>query len=293
MSSAPELREPPGPAAPLPDLAAPRSSGIGRAAAGVRSGAAAVTDNLPAAVFFLLLLAAWQAFVTARHVSDFILPSPLAVLRTTAQYFPLLLRHTWTTTYEIGIGFAIGNAVAVAMALLIVNSRLAEKALYPLLIASQTIPKVAIAPLFLIWFGSGIAPKVVITAVICFFPTVVNTVQGLKATDDNAIDLLRLVAASRLQVFTKVQFPNALPYFFAGLKISIALAVIGAIIGEWVGANSGLGYVIMYSTQTLRTDFMFAALLLISLLGVLLYLIVVGVGRLVSWAASDRPGGDI
>ncbi|HET7263625.1 MAG TPA: ABC transporter permease [bacterium] len=270
-----------------------REGGRRAPAGALREGAAAVAGNIPAAIFFLLLLVAWQVVVDTRHVSDFILPSPLVILRTTLRYFPLMMRHTWTTTYEITLGFVIGNAIAVAAALLIVNSRLVEKAFYPLLIASQTIPKVAIAPLFIIWFGSGITPKVVITAVICFFPTVVNTVQGLKATDENAIDLLRLVAASRVQVFTKLQFPNALPYFFAGLKISIALAVIGAIIGEWVGANSGLGYVILYSTQTLRTDFLFSALFLISVLGVVLYLAVVLLERLFSWRASDRPVGGL
>jgi ABC-type nitrate/sulfonate/bicarbonate transport system permease component len=289
---APELRDKGAAVAEAAGRPAPAAGAAAAGGAG-RGGGAALAGNLPAALFFLLLLAAWQTLVTARHVSDFILPSPLAILRTTGQYFPLLLRHTWTTTYEIGLGFVIGNAIAVAMALLIVNSRLAEQTVYPLLIASQTIPKVAIAPLFLVWFGSGITPKVIITAVICFFPTVVNTVQGLKATDDNAIDLLRLVAASRLQVFTKLQFPNALPYFFAGLKISIALAVIGAIIGEWVGANSGLGYVIMYSTQTLRTDFMFAALLLVSALGIALYLVVVLLERLFSWRAAERPVGGL
>jgi len=270
--------------------ARPAGSRLGEA---VRDGAAAALQNLPAAVFFVALLAAWQVIVTARHVSDFILPSPLAILETTVRYFPLLLRHTWTTTYEIGLGFGIGNAIAVALALLIVNFKPVERATYPLIIALQTVPKVAIAPLFLVWFGSGIAPKVIITALICFFPTIVNTVQGLKATDTNAVDLLRLVAASRLQVFTKLQFPNALPYFFAGLKISIALAVIGAIIGEWVGANSGLGYVIMYSTQTMRTDFMFAALLLVSVLGVVLYMVVALFERLFSWRASDRPVGGL
>jgi len=282
------------PARQVQDGARLRTGAGRRATAGaLREGAAAVTGYLPAVVFLLMLVAAWQVFVDVAHVSDFVLPAPLVILKTTLHYFPLMLRHTWTTTYEIGLGFIIGNAIAVVMALLIVNSSLIEKAFYPLLIASQTIPKVAIAPLFIIWFGSGITPKVVITAVICFFPTVVNTVQGLKATDENAIDLLRLVAASRLQVFTKLQFPNALPYFFAGLKISIALAVIGAIIGEWVGANSGLGYVILYSTQTLRTDFLFSALLLISVLGVLLYGVVVLLERLFSWRASDRPVGGL
>ena len=256
-------------------------------------GLQAFVANVPAAVCLGLLLIVWQIVVTALGVSDFILPTPLQILKVTIRFFPQLLRHTWTTTVEILLGFAIGNAVAVAMAVCIVNSRVVERALYPLIIASQTVPKVAVAPLFLIWFGSGLTPKVVIAAIVCFFPTVVNTVQGLRATDERAIDLFRLVAASRRQVFVKLQFPSALPYFFAGLKISIALAVIGAIIGEWVGANSGLGYLIMYSTQTLRTDLMFAALLVVSLLGILLYLIAVLFERLFSWRASSAPLGGL
>jgi ABC-type nitrate/sulfonate/bicarbonate transport system permease component len=250
-------------------------------------------DNLPAIAFLALLILAWEAYVVAFKVNDFILPAPSKIFAVTIRLFPLLMAHTWTTTYEILLGFGVGNLCAVLMALVIVNSRLAERVFYPLIIASQTIPKVAIAPLFLIWFGSGLQPKILIAAIVCFFPTVVNTVQGLRATDPNAIDLLRLVAASRWQVFTKLQFPNALPYFFAGLKISIALAVIGAIIGEWVGANSGLGYLIMYSQQTMRTDLMFASLMLTSVLGIGLYVIVVLLERLISWSASDAPIGGL
>jgi NitT/TauT family transport system permease protein len=175
----------------------------------------------------------------------------------------------------------------------IVTWRVAERIFYPLIIASQTIPKIAIAPLFLIWLGTGIEPKVAITAIVCFFPTVVNTVQGLRSVDPNALDLLRLVAASRWQVFSKLQFPSALPYFFAGLKISIALAVIGAVIGEWVGASQGLGYLVMYGSQTLRTDLMFAALVFIALLGMALYLVVVLIERLVSWQPADAPIGGL
>jgi NitT/TauT family transport system permease protein len=256
-------------------------------------GARAVLANVPAAACLGLLLVAWQVIVTTLKISDFILPAPLEILKVTVRFFPQLMKHTWTTTSEILLGFAIGNGVAVIMAVFIVNSRFVERALYPLIIVSQTIPKVAVAPLFLIWFGSGLTPKVVITAIVCFFPTVVNTVQGLRATDEHAIDLLRLVAASRRQVFVKLQFPSALPYFFAGLKISIALAVIGAIIGEWVGANSGLGYLIMYSTQTLRTDLMFAALLVVSVLGMVLYLVAVLFERLFSWRASSAPIGGL
>ena len=256
-------------------------------------GAQALLANVPAAACLGLLVVAWQVIVTTLKISDFILPAPLEILRVTVRFFPQLMKHTWTTTSEILLGFAIGNVVAVIMAVFIVNSRFIERALYPLIIVSQTIPKVAVAPLFLIWFGSGLTPKVVITAIVCFFPTVVNTVQGLRATDEHAIDLLRLVAASRRQVFVKLQFPSALPYFFAGIKISIALAVIGAIIGEWVGANSGLGYLIMYSTQTQRTDLMFAALLVVSVLGILLYLVAVLFERLFSWRTSSAPIGGL
>jgi NitT/TauT family transport system permease protein len=276
---------------PVPLARGRRPPATGRAAAG--DWLAPLFSNLPAVVFLALLIVAWEVYVDAFRVNDFILPPPSKVIAVTVRLFPLLLAHTWTTTYEILLGFLLGNGFAVLMALLIVNSRLAERVFYPLIIASQTVPKVAIAPLFLIWLGSGLQPKIVIAAIVCFFPTVVNTVQGLRATDPNAIDLLRLVAASRRQVFLKLQFPNALPYFFAGLKISIALAVIGAIIGEWVGANSGLGYLIMFSSQTMRTDLMFAALVLTALLGVLLYLAVVLLERLFSWSPSDMPVGGL
>jgi NitT/TauT family transport system permease protein len=276
---------------PAPLARGQRPSATGRAAPS--NWLAPVFANLPALAFLALLIVAWEAYVVIFKVNDFILPAPSKVLAVTIRLFPLLMAHTWTTTYEILLGFLLGNGFAVLMALLIVNSRLAERVFYPLIIASQTVPKVAIAPLFLIWLGSGLQPKIIIAAIVCFFPTVVNTVQGLRATDPNAIDLLRLVAASRRQVFLKLQFPNALPYFFAGLKISIALAVIGAIIGEWVGANSGLGYLIMFSTQTMRTDLMFAALVLTALLGVLLYLAVVLLERLLSWSPSDMPVGGL
>jgi NitT/TauT family transport system permease protein len=275
-------------------LAAPAArSAADRRRVSTEAWLAPLKENVPVLLFVALLLAVWEAYVTIAQVSDFILPAPSRILAVTIRTFPLLMGHTWTTTYEIVLGFVGGNAIAVAMALMIANSRLLERTFYPLIIALQTVPKVAIAPLFLIWFGSGLEPKILITAIVCFFPTVINTVQGLRATDANAIDLLRLVAASRWQIFAKLQFPNALPAFFAGLKISIALAVIGAIIGERVGANSGLGYLIMYSTQTMRTDLMFAGLLITAILGVVLYLVIVLLERLVSWESSNLPIGGL
>jgi NitT/TauT family transport system permease protein len=252
-----------------------------------------IVANLPAVAFLALLLVAWEAYVRVFDVHRFILPAPTAVWEVIVKQYPNLLHHTWVTTNEIILGFVIGNVAAVVMAIVIANSALAERIFYPIIIASQTIPKIAIAPLFLVWFGTGMQPKVIITAVVCFFPTVVNTVQGLRSLDPNAVNLLHLVAASRLQIFLKLQFPNALPYFFAGLRISIALAVIGAIVGEWVGASEGLGYLVMYSTQTLRTDLMFAALVFIAVLGMALYVVVVLIERLVSWQPSDTPIGGL
>lgn len=259
----------------------------------VASAWSAVANNLPAVAFLVALVALWEVWVRLFDVHRFILPAPSAIFEVIVGQWPNLLQHTWITTYEIGLGFLIGNVAAVILATIIANSRLAERIFYPIIIASQTVPKIAIAPLFLIWFGTGLEPKIIITAIVCFFPTVVNTVQGLRAVDPNAINLFQLVAASRAQVFRKLQFPNALPYFFAGLRISIALAVIGAVIGEWVGASAGLGYLVMYATQTLRTDLMFAALVLIALLGMLLYLAVVLIERLVSWEPADTPIGGL
>jgi NitT/TauT family transport system permease protein len=252
-----------------------------------------IANNLPALLFLVALVGVWEAWVRIFAVHRFILPAPSAIIEVMVRQWSNLLEHTWVTTYEIVLGFLIGNVAAVALAIIIANSRLAERIFYPIIIASQTVPKIAIAPLFLIWFGTGLEPKIIITAIVCFFPTVVNTVQGLRAVDPNAISLFQLVAASRRQVFLKLQFPFALPYFFAGLRISIALAVIGAVIGEWVGASAGLGYLVMYATQTLRTDLMFAALVLIALLGMLLYLVVVVIERLISWEPSDTPIGGL
>jgi NitT/TauT family transport system permease protein len=252
-----------------------------------------VEANLPAVAFLALFVVAWELYVRAFDVDAFILPAPSRIADVIVKQFPNLLRHTWVTTYEIVLGFLIGNVAAVIVAIIIANWRLAERILYPIIIASQTIPKIAIAPLFLIWLGTGLEPKVLITAVICFFPTVVNTAQGLRAVDPNAVDLFRLVAASRSQLFLKLQFPNALPYVFAGLRISIALAVIGALVGEWIGASQGLGYLIMYGTQTLRTDLMFAALVFTAALGMLLYMLVVLLERLVSWEPADAPIGGL
>jgi len=288
MSSTPEIRDSVGLALEAPLRPAPKSAGTAVAAA-LRDGAAAVTGNIPAALFFLLLLVVWQVLVTVRHVSDFVLPSPLVILQTTLQYFPLLMKHTWTTTYEIGIGFIIGNAIAVAMALLIVNSRLAEKALYPLLIASQTVPKVAIAPLFIIWFGFGFTPKLLLVFLLSFFPIVVSSIAGFKSADRDVMDFARTTGASGIRMFFKIRLPQALPHIFTGLKVGAALAATAAVVAEFVASDKGLGYLLLQYNGQLDTPMVFATIVILSLIGLVVYYAVEIVERLaIPWHVSQQ-----
>lgn len=249
----------------------------------------AITGNLPAVAFLIVLVIGWEAYVRIYDVQKFVLPAPTLIGATIRDGYGNLFHHTWVTATEILYGFVIGNAIAVVLAVVIANSKIAERMIYPLLISSQTVPKIAIAPLLIIWFGTGATPKVVVTAVVCFFPTVITTVQGMRAVDPDARDLFRLVAASSWTVFFKLQLPNALPYIFSGLKVSITLAVIGAVVGEWAGASEGLGYLVMYASQTLRMDLMFAAIIFIAALGMVMFLGIVILERLISWEPSDQP----
>ncbi|MCF3934938.1 ABC transporter permease [Acuticoccus sp. M5D2P5] len=241
----------------------------------------------PPVLSFVAFIIAWQLYVDLFGVSAFILPSPERIVRAGINLGPALWGHTWTTTYEILLGFLVGNAVAVGLAYLIVRWSVAERIVYPFLIVSQTVPKLAVAPLLVIWFGTGILPKVIVTALVCFFPTAVNVVQGLRSADPNAIDLVRLVTPSTSVIFRKVQFPSSIPYFFAGLKISMAAAVIGAIVAEWVGANSGLGYLILYGGTSMRTDLMFVGVGVTVILGMVLYGAVGLAEYLISWRRTD------
>jgi NitT/TauT family transport system permease protein len=219
----------------------------------------------------IVLLALWEAAAQARLVPSFLLPAPSAIVGAGIQFRDLLLADTGVTTYEILLGFAAGSIVGLVLAIGIVFSRIIEQIVYPPAIVTQVVPKLAIAPLFIVWFGVGVTPKVVITLLICLFPVLVNAVAGMRAVDPRMLDLMHSVNASRWQVFTKVEFPNAGPYIFAGLKVGITLAVVGAIVGEWLGSNIGLGYRILSANSALRTDLLFAALLALSVVGILLY----------------------
>ncbi len=243
--------------------------------------------------FYTAALLIWE--MLSGHVPErwripsYILPAPSAIFREMVAVFPILLGHTRTTLVEILLGFLVGAMIGFIGAILVVYSRVLERIIYPMALFTQTIPKLAIAPLFLVWFGFGLAPKVAITALICLFPVLINSVVGLVSVDPKMLDLMYVLSATRWQVFRKVRLPNAVPHVFAGLEIGISLATVGAIVAEWVGAESGLGYMILIANNQLRTERVFAAIVAVVVLGLALFVALRGVERL--WSPR-RPAVD-
>ena len=221
-----------------------------------------------------IVFSLWEAGVRLFHVPAYILPPPSRIITVFCTRFPLLLGHAGATLIEVALGMLLGVLGGFVLAIHIFYSHTLERALYPLIIASQMIPVFAIAPLLVIWFGYGLWPKVTVAGLIVFFPIVVNTVDGLRSVNEETIDVLRSLNATRLQIFTRVRLPASLPSLLSGLKVGVTLSVVGATIGEWVGAKSGLGYLMIQSNALLRIDLVFAAILMLSLLGLLLFGIV-------------------
>ena len=237
----------------------------------------------------VFLLAAWQAAVVAFDIKPFILPSPQAVFRLILDRYDVLLYHTAITSYETAVGFLLSVLIGIPIAAILVNSRPVERLLYPLLVASQTVPKVAIAPLFIVWLGFGFLPKIIIAFLVAFFPVVISTVVGLKSTPLEMLHLGRIVGFSSWQMFRKISFPRALPEIFAGLKVAMTLAVVGAIVGEFVGASEGLGYLLMFGTAQMQTPLVFAAIVFLIIIGVLFFGLIQWCERLaIPWHVSIR-----
>jgi NitT/TauT family transport system permease protein len=232
----------------------------------------------------------WEVVVRFFHVPTFVLPAPTQVLWEAVARYPLYLYHSWVTLYETLAGFLLATVVGVVMAVGIVYSRFLLNATYPLIVALQIVPKVAIAPLLLIWAGYGITSKVLLALLVAFFPIVVNMVTGLWAVVAELLELCRILHSGRWQEFYKVRLPNALPYLFSGLKVASTLAVIGAVIGEFVGGNEGLGYLIIIANTELRTPMAYASLAGLSILGLALFGVLALAERvLMPW--ERRPAG--
>ncbi|MEU6016590.1 ABC transporter permease [Streptomyces sp. NPDC047515] len=237
----------------------------------------------------LVCFAAWWAISAARLVKPYLVPSPGATLDVLTGKAGYLWQHTWVTTYETLLGFLIATAVGVLAAVVMVYSSTVERTLYPILLFAQVVPKIAIAPLFVVWLGFGIEPKILIAVLIAFFPVVISMVTGLKAVDPETLQLSATMGARPWQTFLKIRFPASLPHLFSGLKVAVTLAVTGAVVGEFVGANEGLGYVILQANGNLDTPMLFAGLLVMSLIGVVLFVAVeIAETLLLPWHASRR-----
>jgi NitT/TauT family transport system permease protein len=247
-----------------------------------------VVSYLPAAGLFVAFIALWQICVLVLDIREYLLPSPGAVLRAlTSDEIPWS-RHIWVTAVEILGAFVLAGVTGVLLGLAIAWSAGMSRALTPFLVFVNTLPKVAIAPLFLMWMGYGIVPNMLIGALIGFFPVVINTAVGLTQLDDDLVDLGRVFNAPKWKVFMKIRVPNAYPYILSALKVTATAAVVGAIVGEFVASQRGLGYVIITTQSSMNTPAAFAALVWISILGLLLFGIVAGLSRLLApWTGGS------
>lgn len=242
----------------------------------------------------LLLIVAifvlWELVIRIFRIPPYLIPAPLAVARMLVAEWPRLWQNGLFTAYATLGGFALSIVIGIPIAMIIAYSRLVESYVYPLLVFSQSVPKIAIAPLFVVWFGFGIFPKVISAFMLGFFPVVVATVMGFKSIEPDMIDLARSMRASRWQMFVKFSLPQALPSIFSGLKVSATLAVVGAVVGEFVGSNSGIGYVLQIANGNFDLPLMFAALFVLSMMGVILFALVDLAEKLmIPWHQSRRP----
>jgi NitT/TauT family transport system permease protein len=226
-------------------------------------------------------LAVWEVAIRVFRVPNFIMPAPSAIVGEGWEWRYRFVGHTWVTLYETLGGFALSIVVGVPLAVLLVYSPTLGRALYPLIVLAQSVPKIAVAPVLLLVLGHGEIPKVIVAFLVAFFPVVVDTATGLAATPPELLDLSRSYRASAFKTFVKVRLPMAMPFVFAGAKVAITLSVIGAVVGEFVGSDQGLGYVILSATSYWKTELAFSAMILLSVMAIVLFGAVSLVERLV------------
>lgn len=229
-----------------------------------------ITSKLPAAAALCLLILLWQFLYQSGAVPAYMLPSPIQVVKALFTDLPTILRHAVVTLQEAFYGLCIGVVLAFVMATLMNHFRILNKALYPIMIITQTIPTIAIAPLLVLWMGFYMAPKITLVVITTFFPITVGLLDGYKSVDKDSIDLMRAMGASKVQIFFHVKLPAALPQFFSGLKISASYAVVGAVISEWLGGFEGLGVYMTRVSKAYAFDKMFAVIIFIVIISLLL-----------------------
>jgi len=263
-------------------------------AANLESGTAASTGigvlkRLTPLVGIMAFLLAWQLFVILWKMPPYLLPSPIAIAQTFIAEFPELLRHGWVTTYEMLAGYALAVAIAIPLAIAITSSARFNQFVMPTMLFFQIVPKVAIAPLFLVWFGVGATPKILVAFLISFFPIVIDAAVGLRSMSVEMTDLARSMGATRMQVFSRFRLPTSLPYLFSGLKVAATLAIAGTVVGEFVGADKGLGYLLLVTNSNMQTSLMFATIVALTIIGlVFYYLVELLESLLIPWHVTHR-----
>ncbi len=252
---------------------------------------------LPPLLLVIVLLGLWELaaqtgwMADALSLRDYLVPAPSKIATTLWDNRSLLAENAWVTLREVLLGFAVALAAGVAIAIVLHLSPLMRRASYPLIVASQAIPIVVIAPILVVWLGFGIGPKVAIVALICFFPIVVNTLDGLGTADEEQRKLMRSLGAGRGRTLALLEAPTALPYLLSGAKVAVAVAVIGAVFGEWSGADAGLGYLIRLDDGNLEVARVFASTAVLAAMAVALFALLALIERRLAWWGTGTPGG--
>jgi NitT/TauT family transport system permease protein len=248
------------------------ASSTGGAAPGFGAGLRLALKGLvPSILLFAAVVVLWEAVARIFKLPEFVLPAPSSILKVLVARQGALSVAAWVTAKEVLYGFVLSSIIGALVAMVIARFAAFGRALYPLVVLFQTVPKIALAPLFILWFGFDLLPKVSLIVVMAFFPVAINMLVGLQSVDPNLVALMRSVGASRNEILRRVQIPSSLPYLMAGLKVAVTLAVIGAIVGEFAGAQAGLGYMIQFASTQMETALVFAALVEVSVLGLLFY----------------------
>lgn len=239
--------------------------------------------------FMAVVVLLWWLVTSRGWVQPYLLPTPGETFGNLVEFAPYFAQHTWITTYETVLGFLIAVVLGELVAVLMVYSRTLQSTVYPIILVAQVIPKIAVAPLFVVWMGFGMGPKITVAVLMAFFPIVVSGLAGLKSVDPEILDLSKTMGASKLKTFTKIQFPASLPQLLSGMKVAATLAVTGAVVGEFVGGNEGLGYVILRANGNMDTATLFGALIIMSVIGILLFAVIqIAENLLIPWHASRR-----
>ncbi|QCO17468.1 ABC transporter permease (plasmid) [Azospirillum brasilense] len=237
--------------------------------------------RLASALLLVLFLAGWEVYCRVAGVSALVVPLPSAVLRTLWDGLAggYLLPHLWVTTAEMAMGLAVGCTIGFLAGVLLAEVPVLRRLFYPYILASQVVPKLALGPLFIVWFGFGMTSTVVITALICFFPLLENTMTGLQQVNPNKRELFRMLRATRLQTLLRLKIPSGLPVILAGLRVAVVLALVGAVVGEFIGGRQGLGASIIAAQGMMDSTMMFALFIVITVLGMIVYQAAAGLER--------------